>query len=140
VYPFAADPTGGFQANNSNSAYGAGGSFTPGLTGFTLPQHYLDLSNFDTVTGPSNGNTGYTITFDANPSPSSYDGIQLHFSVQNPVAAIYLDAQNYSGEPGYGAYPGIEKLYAAGTLPLTSLSTTNPFLTTIEVDPSASGC
>ncbi len=141
VYPFAADATGGFQANNSNTGYGAGGSFTPGLTGFTLTQPYADLSNFDTITGPTYGNTGYTITFQGNGSitPSSYYGIQLHFSVQNPVAAIYQDAITYDSEPGFGAYPGIEKLYAAGTLPLNTLSTTNPFVTTIEVDPFYGG-
>ncbi len=148
VYPFAADPTGGFAPND-----GAGGSAVPSLVSFTDPgqagpllPNYGNGVNFDTVNAlPSGTFPGYTVTFTSSAGEaglSVFFPIDLNFSVPNGAAAIYNDAITYGADPGVGAYPGIEKLYSNATkvLPLQSLSTTNPLTATIAVTPNENGC
>jgi hypothetical protein len=147
VYPFAADAAGGFVLNS-----GAGGSAVPTLVSFSDPgqnsstPYYGNGVNFDTVNASTSGSlTGYTVTYTSSAGEAAlneYFPADLNFSVDNQAAVIYNDAIQNEANPGYGSYPGIEKLYSNTTkvLPLGSLSTTNPLTATIAVTPNENGC
>ncbi len=140
VYPFAADPTGGFSLDS-----GAGGSPIPSLMSFTDPSPFGIGGNFDTVSGPTSGQPGYTVTYTSSAGEAAlgtYFAPSLNFSVLNPAAAIYADVIAKDNGYGGGAYPGIEQLYTQTQkiVPIQSLSTITPFTATISVTPNENGC
>lgn len=115
LYPFSADPAGGFAAplndgtNSGNSQFGTGGVTPPTLTSWAA----VSTTSGDTISQISGG---YTITFNA-ANPTTDGGILMNFTVTSPALAIYNDVEN-----SQGSYPGIEQLYANGTIQSGSYS------------------
>jgi hypothetical protein len=142
LYPFSADPTGGFAAplgnsNGGNTSFGVGGVADPVLSSWTA----ASSTSGDVVTAITGG---YEVTFNAADVPAD-SGVLLNFSVASPALAIYGDVENYDiydNIPGQGTYPGIENLYANGTIntsSLQSLAQSSPDIVQIQVKPHCDG-